>query len=320
MRSTLIVSLVACLSFSATGHAAGPQGAEATWVTAQADRNPSISPDGTRLVFTSDRGGRNALYLRRLPGGETALLVDGSDVPGYAAWSPDGSQIVFTARAGGEDDLFVIDADGRNRRQLVAHPARDGHPRWSPDGKRIYFNSERPAAEPRTAAVTAPEGEDLVDIYSVSSDGGDLRRHTQCGSECSYPSVSPDGKQLLYRRVFWKPAAEAGAKPERDSEIVVARLDGSDERRLAASTAYDVYPIWSADGRWIYFSSNRDGPTTQLHLWRMDAGGGAPQRLSRGAWSHRHASPSADGKRVYVFTYQRVDGRDVGFVGSIAVE
>jgi dipeptidyl aminopeptidase/acylaminoacyl peptidase len=145
--------------------------AEAHWITAQSDRNPAVSPEGTRLVFSSDRSGRQALYLRNLADGATSLLVGGDDMPGYPTWSPDGKWIVFTARVSGEADLFVIGADGRDRRALVTHPARDGHPRWSPDGKRVYFNSERPAAEPRTDAVTSPEGEDRVDIYSVAADG-----------------------------------------------------------------------------------------------------------------------------------------------------
>ncbi|UXI69392.1 hypothetical protein [Tahibacter amnicola] len=314
LTMTVAVACAVCRAEAAT-----PAPAEAQWATAHSDRNPAISPDGTRLLFSSDRSGRQVLYLRRLPDGDVAVFVDGNDEPGYPAWSPDGRQVVFTARVDGEDDLFVVDAAGGNRRHLVVHPSREGHPRWSPDGQRIYFNSERPSTEPRTDAVSAPEGEDRVDIYSVRSDGSDLQRHTRCGSECSYPSVSPDGKQLLIRRVFWEPAAAPGGKPVRNSEIVAIDLADGRERNLTQSKDYDVYPIWSADGRWVYFSSNRQATAGQLHLWRIATNGGLPQRLSHGAWSHRQASPSADGKQIYVFSYQRVGGQDVGYIGSIAV-
>lgn len=291
--------------------------AEATWVTAHSDRNPVVSPDGRTLVFVSDRSGRQALYRRTLPDGAVTLLVDGEDSPGYPAFSPDSRSIVFTAQVDGEDDVFVIGLDGSGRRTVVAHPARDGHPRFSPDGRRIVFNSERTAAEPGRATVSAPEGEDRVDIYSVAVDGSDLRRHTDCGSECSYPSLSPDGRTLLYRRVFWGPARDATGKPVRDSEIVSVRLRGGEETRLAASAAYDVYPIWSHDGRWVYFSSNREGPASTLHLWRVPARGGSAERVSRGAWSHRQAVPDAQGTVLYAFTYQRVGGTDVGFIARV---
>jgi Tol biopolymer transport system component len=308
----------ACLLLLVATHAHAQPSPPGTlrWVTAHTDRNPAISPDGRTLVFSSDRSGREALYVRTLPDGPVRVLVDSGDAPGYPAWSPDGRSIAFTADVDGADDLFIVSADGSGRRVLVAHPSRDGHPRFSPDGTRVYFNSERAGSEPGTTPVTAPAGEDRVDIYSVRVDGSDLRRHTDCGSECSYPSVSPDGTRLLYRRVFWQPGDGA---PVRNSEVAVANLDGSDERNLLDSPAYDVYPTWSHDGRWIYYASDRDNPRGRIHAWRVPAEGGEAQRLSDGEWSHRQPVPHPDGESVYVFAFRREAGGEIGYIAAITL-
>lgn len=292
---------------------AEPVSQVAVWITAHTDRNPTVSPDGRHIIFQSDRSGRRTLYMRSVEGGQVTRFLGGEDKPRYADWSPDGHRIVFAAEVNGEDDIFVINVDGSKRRRLTQHPARDGHPRWSPDGSRIFFNSERVASEPEAPRT----GEDVVDIFSVRPDGTDLTRHTWCRSECSYPSLSPDGTRLLYRRVFW--TVEADGTRVRNSEIVTAGLDGSDEVNLTRDPAYDVYPIWSHDGRWVYFSSVRPASLRQMHLWRIPAKGGSPERLTEGEWHHRQAVPDRQGKKIYMFVFKRMGRTDLGYIGAIDV-
>lgn len=304
---TVVLALIGCQAI------AQPDPQIATWITAHTDRNPTVSPDGGRIIFQSDRTGRRALYLCSVEGGPVTQFLDSGDEPRYADWSPDGKRVVFAADVNGEDDIYVIDIDGTNRRRLTRHPARDGHPRWSPDGSRIFFNSERVASEPEAPKT----GEDVVDIFSMRADGGDLTRHTWCRSECSYPSLSPDGTRLLYRRVFW--TVDANEARVRNSEIVTANLDGFDEVNLTQDPAYDVYPIWSHDGHWVYFSSVRPASERQMHLWRIPAKGGSPERLTQGEWHHRQAVPDRQGSKIYMFTFKRVGRTDVGYIGAIDV-
>jgi len=280
-------------------------------VTANSDRNPTVSPDGSKLIFQSDRSGRRALYKSTATGKDIAVFLDSGDEPRYADWSPHGDRIVFAASVGDEDDLFLINVDGTDRRRLTTHPARDGHPRWSPDGSRIFFNSERVASEP-----DAPKtGEDVVDIFSIRPDGSDLTRHTWCRSECSYPSLSTDGTTLLYRRVFWDEGNDG--ERIRNSEIVISRVDGSDERNLTKDPGYDVYPIWSHDSRWVYFSSVRSPSNAGMHLWRVCASGGPAEQVTTGDWNYRQAIPNRQGSKIYVFQFARIDGTDVGHIGVI---
>ena len=292
---------------------AQPNTQHASWITANTDRNPTVSPDGKKLIFQSDRSGRRALYMSTEDGRDVSVFLDSGDEPRYADWSPEGDQVVFAANVGGEDDIFVTDVDGTNRRRLTTHPSRDGHPRWSPDGSRIFFNSERVSLEP-----DAPKtGEDVVDIFSVRPDGSELLRHTRCRSECSYPSLSPDGKTLLYRRVFWTQGSDGDRI--RNSEIVTANLDGSGEQNLTKNSSYHVYPIWSHDGRWVYFSSVRSRTTPKMHLWRVPSNGGPAQQITTGDWNHRQAIPDRQGSRIYLFQFTRVNETDLGHIGAIEV-
>ena len=124
----------------------------------------------------------------------------------------------------------------------------------------------------------------------------------------------------MFRRVFW--TEDANGERIRNSEIVTANLDGSDEVNLTQDPAYDVYPIWSHDGRWIYFSSVRPPSERRMYLWRVPAEGGAPERLTDGDWHHRQAIPDRLGRKIYLFAFKRTgqtdDGyTDVGFIAEI---
>lgn len=307
--------LAAALASTAVAQQGEPPAA--AWVTAHSDRNPTVSPDGQRVIFQSDRSGEGALYVRGVAGGPVTMIAGAGEDPTYPDWSPDGKRIAFAAVVDGQEDIFVMNLDGTERKRLTDDPAREGHPRWSPDGARIFFNSDRVAAERTTTGDWPPEGEDIVDIFSVRADGSDLKRHTRCRDECSYPSVSPDGGKLLYRRVWW--TKDAAGKPVRNSEVAISNVDGSGETNLTNDAAYDVYPIWSHDGRHVYFSSQRPQPSSTMHLWRMSAAGGPAVRISSGDWHHRQPAPDRQGKKIYVFAVKRVGGVDVGHVAAVDV-
>ncbi len=309
MRPGLVGLLVGQLLALSAG--AQQDGQAVTWVTASTDRNPTVSPDGKRLMFQSDRSGRRALYVSSVTGNDVEVFLDSGDEPRYADWSPHGDRIAFAADVDGEDDIFVINVDGSERRRLTVHPARDGHPRWSADGSRIFFNSERVASEPEAPRT----GEDVVDIFSIRPDGTDLDRHTWCRSECSYPSLSSDGKRLLYRRVFWDEGQDG--ERVRNSDIVIANLDGTGERNLTDDPAYDVYPIWSHDSRWVYFSSVRSREKPRMHLWRVRLSGVPAEQVTFGDWNHRQAVPDRQGSKIYFFQFLRAGRTDIGHIAVV---
>lgn len=102
---------------------------------------PSWSPDGERLLFTSDRSGNDSIYVVDVDGSNLRRLTDNGHHNDNAVWSPDGQRIAFSSDRDGQNDIFVMDGDGNYQQNLT----RESHlwadiPGWSADGSRIIFH------------------------------------------------------------------------------------------------------------------------------------------------------------------------------------
>jgi Tol biopolymer transport system component/predicted Ser/Thr protein kinase len=142
-----------------------------------------VSPDGQRLIVSSDRAGNPDLWMLPSDGGDMQAITNDPTPDWFAAWSPDGKEIAFYAYRSGNRDIWVMPADGGAARQLTSHPARDSYPAWSPDGKEIAFDSYR--------------GDD-EDIWIVPAEGGEPRQLTNFPGGESSPAWSPDGQWIFF--------------------------------------------------------------------------------------------------------------------------
>src|SRR6478672_13439538 len=103
---------------------------------ANIDYDPVWSPDGSSIVFTSDREGSADLFRVRPDGTGLERLTDSPAYDDQAAFSPDGRQLVFvTTRAGGTADLWTMDIATKKAKALTSGPGGDFRPSWSPDGR-----------------------------------------------------------------------------------------------------------------------------------------------------------------------------------------
>jgi len=296
---------------------------ETASLTAVRDGYPHLSPDGRRLLFHSNRSGRQAIWVAAADGSGPHILFDdpsrGED-PGTPVWSPDGSRIAFGMKPRGatdpnESEIYTIKPEGSGLRRLTNAPGDDSHPHWSADGTRIFFNSAR-----ATPDLKADWGRQWIDIYSMAADGREVRRHTHCENVCTYPVPSPDGRSVAHRRVTATLGQNWDLTPTmRNSEVFITPLDGSPPINVSSSPAYDGWPMWSPDGRSLLFVSNRDGFSNTGQIYRVRADGSGLRRLTEGLWSRAQPSFSANGKRVFVYESIENDRFELGHIASFEV-
>jgi Tol biopolymer transport system component len=103
------------------------------------DVHPKLSPDGSKIVFVSDRDHQPEIYVMDVDGSNQTRLTHSTSYDLDPVWSPDGSQIAFISNRLGHFDIFVMEADGSNIRRLTNNPSFDISPVWSPDGERFFF-------------------------------------------------------------------------------------------------------------------------------------------------------------------------------------
>ena len=292
-----------------------------TSVTSVNDSYPHPNPNGTKLVFHSNRSGKNALWLADADGRNSAMLFDGGSLGSNAVtakFSPDGRSIAFAMTPTDDpraSDIFVIAMGDKSVRRLTRGMGDASHPVWNADGSRIFFNADR-----RQGSADAAERE-WSEIYSMKPDGSDLRQHTRCNAVCTYPAPSPDGRFLAYRQVFRTPGKEwnQAASPN-NSEIMVAPIDGGTAINVSASEAFDGWPAWSPDGKWVAFASARQGQPNvgQIYFARPD--GSDLHSVTEGPLSHAQPAFSADGKTMFLYELYETDEFNIGHIAKTSIE
>ena len=135
------------------------------------DTNPTWSPDGKRIAYTSTIDKRNQeIYVMDADEGKPLRLTNSGNVHIHnwkPSWSPDGKRIAFTSNRDGNLEIYVMDTDGGNQRRLTNSGEIHIHNSklsWSPDGKRIVFTSNR---------------DGNWKIYVMNTNGGQQRNRTK---------------------------------------------------------------------------------------------------------------------------------------------
>ena len=265
---------------------------------------PTLSPDGKHIAFQSNRTGSFEIYLMD-PDGKNVLQLTHSPVGVECAtpsWSPDSRRIVYGRSVAGHDEVWLMDADGGNQHG-IATGGDDEHPHWAANG-RIIFNSSRTTPDP-----SVEWSKRWHEIFSMNPDGSDVRQYTHFRTVTTYASLSPDGRKFAFRRVVDGPAFEWDLKPtQRNSEVFVMDVDGSNVQNLSSSAAFDGWPFWSPDSKRVAFASNRLGPANNSEIFIVNADGSGLHQLTQGPGSYAQPSWAPDGKAI--LAYQNIEHGD----------
>lgn len=251
------------------------------------------------------------IYRGRADG--TGPLVRLTDTPGYDAegtvCGKDGS-IVFTSVRDGDIDLYRMDADGKNVRRLTNTPGYDGGAFFNADCTKIVWRASR------------PEGKDLEDykallaqnlvrptkleLYVANADGSDAMQITYLDAASFAPYWHPSQKRIVF-------SSNYGAPSPREFDIWAVDVTGANLERVTTAGGFDGFPMFSPDGQWLAFSSNRATPPGQhdtnvfVARWNEAAEAPAANKPERAADRiQRFASALAD---------PALEGRGVGTQG-----
>jgi len=169
---------------------------EALVASTRMDGGPTVSRDGTRIAFTSDRSGVTQVWLARADGGRGVQLTS---MPAKNAsggrFSPDGERIAFVSNPDGDMDVFLTTAQGREPLRLTRSPAHDSAPAWSRDGTWVYFASDREGRFEVWKVRPEPDAEPL----RVTRGGGYTARESADGKTLYFSRQADDGSWSLWR-------------------------------------------------------------------------------------------------------------------------
>ncbi len=167
------------------------------------DYSPTVSPDGSLVVFTSDRSGNLDLYAVPVAGGELQQLTHSTADEKDPHYSPDGSSLAYTSEAEGDFDVWVMDARGGGELRLTQHEGDETEPRWSP----IQFQNDTLYYR---VLYSSEEG-----VFTVREDGSDRQSVNLPAEEVSHLRWTPHGLGVL-----------AQAQTDEGTAVVATGLEG----------------------------------------------------------------------------------------------
>ncbi|ADV82412.1 alpha/beta hydrolase family protein [Terriglobus saanensis] len=269
------------------------------------------SHDGGRIAYIS----KGDVWTVEVSGGDLKQLTHDPAGPGdprgatdhHPLWNPNGKWILYQSGRKGFNELYVVGDDGKEEKLLAATEIYEGddviantaqdkgdavssdrfdpNPSWSPDGTRIsytersrqFFSGKLKVLVFDQATGTAGAS---IDLYTAKNDpGGAWAVNTA--------SWSPNSSKLavILQESAW-------------DKIWLISSKGGKPQQLTKGTGEDENPVYSPDGKWIVFTSNRD-LAEERHLWLIPSSGGAPRRLTHLSGNESAPQWSPDGTKIY---------------------
>jgi Tol biopolymer transport system component len=210
------------------------------------------SPDGSQIVFDSNRGESYDLYVMNADGsGVRQLTRTGDRDEVEPVWSPSGDSIACLCGPvdAAPGDICVMNADGSGQTNLTPDDPDVDDVVWSPDGSQLAFGMP---LWPEEVWVMAPDGSAKQNLTDNPADDGGI-------------AYSPDGTMIAFR----------SDRDGKTNQIYILRLEDSTVYPLTDNQRFNVQPAWSPDSKWVLFLSTESlgGFDYEIYAVRIDGEG-----------------------------------------------
>ncbi|MEQ1904528.1 MAG: S41 family peptidase [Pirellulaceae bacterium] len=236
--------------------AMAPANESAKWI-----RYVSISPNGEKIAFSH----LGDLWVVDSKGGTAQPITSHTGYERSPVWSPDSQSIAFMADWFGNGDVFLVSANGGVPTRLTFHSADDEPTSFSRDGKHILFTSRRMDAP--EAIIGTPA---MSELYEISVNGG--RERQIMTTTADFGKFNPDSSRILFQD--YKGTEDAWRKHHTSSvtrDLWTFDPATGNYDKLTFFAGEDRNPVWSADGKTVYYLSEQIAPTSPTN-------NGAPER------------------------------------------
>ena len=219
------------------------------------DLAPALSPDGTRIAFTSQRDGNNEIYVMDADGSNQMRLTHTAESDYQATWSPDGNKIAFTRfnATSTSSQIFVTNADGSGTATDLTNGSTSLNldANWSPTQNKIAFTTNR-------------DGNNEIYVMDTDPATNDAANLSNNAAQDKAPSYSPDGTRIAF--------TSTRARGYDDLHAMDTDPATDDAVRISNDGYVDEQPAYSPDGQKIAFGSYASGHN-QIFVRNADGSG-----------------------------------------------
>ena len=256
-RQFLAAALIA-ISAGSTLQANASQAFTPLWL-----RDVQVSPDGSQVLFCY----KGDIYKVSSKGGTAVQLTTQVSYECAPVWSADGQQIAFASDRYGNLDVFVMAADGGPATRLTYQSVAEEPQAFTPDGQWVVFGAciQDPAGSVMFPTSSLPE------LYKVPAKGG--RTLQVLGTPAEMISFAPDGKSFYYQdRKGYEDEWRKHHTSSITRDVWFYDAQSGQHTNVTAHAGEDRNPVVSADGKTLYFLSERNGGSMNVYSCEANAG------------------------------------------------